>query len=414
MDTVRTDVLRARLEGLETEIIQQDICDVLATLRYPVLRLPPEITSEIFVSSLPQHFEFFADPDNVPLVLTRICRAWRTIALSTPRLWNSVCLMFGSGDEDRDMKRISMLENWLSRATNQPLFMRLISLNSDGPPMESEKKLAAILARHSQQWRDVILNLPFHQLPSFRSSASFPQLQRLGISMSQNTGAVDLLPIAVWRDVPALCHVSLLDGFLPSDVALPWRQLLDILSHVTLPALRVLNLDEVYFKPHQFSPLFIFLSRSQCQLSDLSIRFGDLSSFPTSKAMQLFDRLPSLRSLTLGRANTYNSLAVFQNLRHASFIPRLESLVVTEYWNSDTEKPRDYGKTTHAMFDHLADALSMRWNSPNAELSQLARFILKSNYTLKESPSAEIIRRLELLSTQGMELCIRTGTQSWI
>ncbi|KAJ7166753.1 hypothetical protein C8R46DRAFT_876343, partial [Mycena filopes] len=53
---------------------------------YPVLALPVEITGEIFMRCLP---EFPAHPSGTiaPMLLTRICRQWRNIACSTPRLW---------------------------------------------------------------------------------------------------------------------------------------------------------------------------------------------------------------------------------------------------------------------------------------------------------------------------------------
>ncbi|KAJ7277352.1 hypothetical protein C8J57DRAFT_1024804, partial [Mycena rebaudengoi] len=54
---------------------------------YPVLTLPPEITSEIFVQSLPSHDPVVPYPSESPLIFLRICRAWRLLALSTPALW---------------------------------------------------------------------------------------------------------------------------------------------------------------------------------------------------------------------------------------------------------------------------------------------------------------------------------------
>ncbi|KAJ7113015.1 hypothetical protein C8R44DRAFT_552140, partial [Mycena epipterygia] len=55
---------------------------------YPVLTLPDEIVSEIFVGTLP---EYPLSPPVYgllsPTSLSQICHQWREIALSTPMLW---------------------------------------------------------------------------------------------------------------------------------------------------------------------------------------------------------------------------------------------------------------------------------------------------------------------------------------
>ncbi|KAJ6560151.1 hypothetical protein B0H19DRAFT_945240, partial [Mycena capillaripes] len=63
----------------------------LNSFKYPVLTLPAEIISEIFVHFLPIY------PSCPPLtgflsptLLTQICRKWRHIALTTPALWRAI------------------------------------------------------------------------------------------------------------------------------------------------------------------------------------------------------------------------------------------------------------------------------------------------------------------------------------
>ncbi|KAJ7629983.1 aspartic peptidase domain-containing protein [Mycena polygramma] len=60
---------------------------------YPVLTLPNEITSEIFVHFLPVYPK--APPPIGPLsphLLCQICQKWRDIALATPALWRAISL----------------------------------------------------------------------------------------------------------------------------------------------------------------------------------------------------------------------------------------------------------------------------------------------------------------------------------
>ncbi|KIJ13172.1 hypothetical protein PAXINDRAFT_50824, partial [Paxillus involutus ATCC 200175] len=55
-----------------------------------IRRFPPEVLGEIFVQCLPGDTYIHPGPDTVPLLLTGICKGWRQVALSTPRLWCSL------------------------------------------------------------------------------------------------------------------------------------------------------------------------------------------------------------------------------------------------------------------------------------------------------------------------------------
>ncbi|KAJ7129240.1 hypothetical protein C8R44DRAFT_533755, partial [Mycena epipterygia] len=60
----------------------------LDAITYPVLTIPLEITAEIFVHCLPTtRRSDVLNPEEAPLLLTHVCRAWREIAISTPSLW---------------------------------------------------------------------------------------------------------------------------------------------------------------------------------------------------------------------------------------------------------------------------------------------------------------------------------------
>ncbi|KAJ6457789.1 hypothetical protein C8R47DRAFT_169699 [Mycena vitilis] len=60
---------------------------------YPVLTLPNEITSEIYVHFLPIYPEC-PSPIGLlsPYLSCQICRKWRDIAFSTPALWRAISL----------------------------------------------------------------------------------------------------------------------------------------------------------------------------------------------------------------------------------------------------------------------------------------------------------------------------------
>ncbi|KAJ7068708.1 hypothetical protein C8F01DRAFT_1119058 [Mycena amicta] len=60
---------------------------VMATT-HPLVSFPVEITTEIFLYCLPEVVDFM-DPNVAPRLLMRICRRWRQIVLSLPKLWTS-------------------------------------------------------------------------------------------------------------------------------------------------------------------------------------------------------------------------------------------------------------------------------------------------------------------------------------
>ncbi|KAJ7635253.1 hypothetical protein FB45DRAFT_744626 [Roridomyces roridus] len=99
--------LRSRVSELDSLIValtaERDALQAESdTIVYPVLSLPAEITSEIFQSCVDVSCGIELDGDKMarrlvvpkpalaPMLLLRICRQWRDIALCAPRLWRSL------------------------------------------------------------------------------------------------------------------------------------------------------------------------------------------------------------------------------------------------------------------------------------------------------------------------------------
>ncbi|KIK44272.1 hypothetical protein CY34DRAFT_80259, partial [Suillus luteus UH-Slu-Lm8-n1] len=53
----------------------------------PLRNLPTEILSLIFLHCLPENSHLSLTQSTAPVLLTRICRQWREVALDMPRLW---------------------------------------------------------------------------------------------------------------------------------------------------------------------------------------------------------------------------------------------------------------------------------------------------------------------------------------
>ncbi|KAJ7236201.1 hypothetical protein C8J57DRAFT_1571064, partial [Mycena rebaudengoi] len=98
----------------------------LALVTYPVLTLPVEITSSIFLHCLPSHGRVIPSPSSAPLLLAQICHHWREVALSTGELWSS---LYPSTSFDlaytmppaRDHALRTLIQTWFSRTKKAPL-----------------------------------------------------------------------------------------------------------------------------------------------------------------------------------------------------------------------------------------------------------------------------------------------------
>ncbi|KAJ6466451.1 hypothetical protein C8R45DRAFT_1021783 [Mycena sanguinolenta] len=89
----------------------------------PALRLPVEITSEIFLHCLPTSYTErewnTANPREAPTLLLHVCRIWREIAIGTPALWAKMDLSMDNAHSDE------MARGWLKRAKACPLSVKL-------------------------------------------------------------------------------------------------------------------------------------------------------------------------------------------------------------------------------------------------------------------------------------------------
>ncbi|KAJ6585336.1 hypothetical protein B0H19DRAFT_419069 [Mycena capillaripes] len=79
------DVLIGQLKA-KRAVLKTDI-DAHKALVSPMQSIPEDILREIFVACLPTAHNALIDPDEAPMLFSRICRQWRGVADSTPRIW---------------------------------------------------------------------------------------------------------------------------------------------------------------------------------------------------------------------------------------------------------------------------------------------------------------------------------------
>ncbi|KAJ7633088.1 hypothetical protein FB45DRAFT_914341 [Roridomyces roridus] len=239
---------RARIAQLDLEIQSlqdSDLLDglliereqahrALADYKYPILSLPTEITSEIFVHFLPAYPQ---RPELVgllsPSLFLQVCRHWRDVALATPALWSTMMLQVVGGSnfysEEHDL-----LDTWLQRSGHCPLS---ISFECTQQTPLIAASVESIL-RHASRLQDMYLCLPFENLKQF-ATVSMPILHRLTVgptAFSFTFGHPDPAEASeIFMQAPNLQAVTLSGCFNPFQTPLPWAQITSLTADALFP-----------------------------------------------------------------------------------------------------------------------------------------------------------------------------------
>ncbi|KAJ3538224.1 hypothetical protein NMY22_g5255 [Coprinellus aureogranulatus] len=94
-----------------------------------IRRMPDEILQEIFLSTLPCTYLPTMSSRTSPVVLTHVCRRWRQLAHSNPRLWAGLHVKKGE-DEGR-------LSQWLARTGSVPISLTFESVYKIGTTLDN-------------------------------------------------------------------------------------------------------------------------------------------------------------------------------------------------------------------------------------------------------------------------------------
>ncbi|KAJ7429668.1 hypothetical protein B0H11DRAFT_2265158 [Mycena galericulata] len=401
-DSSSPDQLRANLDQVRTRIIQQKACldeleetrrrleSKLAQIVYPVLTLPPEIVSRIFVECLPGHGRVRPSPDAPPLSLAQICRHWRVIALSSCELWASVDMdyFFPSVDMESIFSALGMdgffsdgtghglpeerghgkelLQTWFSRAKGRPLSVTIRSPDHDVPT-----PIISLLSSVYERLHSLELHLGHKDfLLLGQNPITLPRLRRLAIF--HRHGPSDYDPLRIFCDAPALSelrletHSDLISDFYPmltnidlgsvtfntvlnvlhqyprllqlaariTDAPLPWNVATSTAHHLEtlilhnsgLRSFTLPGLRRLELHSVELSTLLPFLARSSCALEHLQVPLYG----DETELIDYFRAVPSLKSLNTG-VHCDTNLASFVQMLDTDppLLPRLRKLIIS-------------------------------------------------------------------------------------
>ncbi|KAJ7291904.1 hypothetical protein C8J57DRAFT_1588657 [Mycena rebaudengoi] len=398
------------------------------------LDLPFEITSEIFLGSLPSHGRNRPAADEPPLLLAQICQQWRSVALATPELWSSIALdhsstkttyvgLFRADPPPRAI--INLVDQWFMRAGSHPLSITMIC--------GEEENVVAALSVYFPRCRTIELSIPtadfagiydisvplpclrkfnVHVRSKFRSPfvafPNAPSLEELRLSALRVTSRQLKLGVAsralkrleivccittiqqcldILENFPQLLHFSvfahagslsgLQDGRTPESRIFPLQSLhihisadANLLALITLPHLQRLTVR--LLASVNSDQLLDFLSRSRANINYLHIR---CEQYRCDRALELCLRaVPNvfvLRIQLLGSSDLNNIVSDQHILDQPDIFPSLRTLYIQDYEHNTLPMPQPVSLLLGRCFRALsARGVRIQVENPSFELPE--------------------------------------------
>ncbi|KAJ7239209.1 hypothetical protein B0H12DRAFT_82707 [Mycena haematopus] len=238
--------------------------------------LPPEILSEIFRICAEANFSDDCGSSDwkTPLALGQICRYWRTVALSTPRLWCNIAIVLEEPSASENV--VPPLKLFLERSGRCPLTVVVGSDWTCKHDLRSYPMLKELM-KASDRWEDANLSIPpsllLEMAPTIKGGLGrlrtlkiFPNL---GLSHYHRHPDVDAFQIAPLLDTVQVAMENDVTILLPSKQVTYYRSTCNNL---------------------------LLLSRTLNNMQNLVVCYLELE-FMYSVAEQI--RLPNLRTLQI-------------------------------------------------------------------------------------------------------------------
>ncbi|KAF7326215.1 hypothetical protein MKEN_00473900 [Mycena kentingensis (nom. inval.)] len=316
-------VLHAQLSRLAAA--RRDVVAELRHVTFPILDLPVEIASEIFLQTAPDAIDLHKHPRAIQqFVLTRVCRRWRAIAIDLQALWANVVspgiLSFASQYR---------LELCSARAGQDAAD---ISIEIDYSEAREASALPLLgngqMLSHCSSLKTYVPEDP-SVLNCF--TGKLPRLRKLVLWNPHQQPQ----EIAAFEETPLLREVELVD-IDSSRVSLPWMQLTKLALYLNwaqaeacLDVLRLtLNLETLYLRmPHYpfIQPPVVKLSLRK--LRKLTLEYSDVNESASLAFINVL-RVPVLVDLTTDLLGTDTTVAIATMLSESHCRESLRRLVL--------------------------------------------------------------------------------------
>ncbi|OJA09241.1 hypothetical protein AZE42_09215 [Rhizopogon vesiculosus] len=184
MDKIKS--LRHRLVEKRGKVKQS--MDLHKGLISALWRLPAEILSQIFVHCLPTETDLGISLRLDPLLLTRICRRWREVAMDTPSLWCNLSVNISWKQSAQWPQAAFCYDSWLRRSQGLPLSLTRVLYDDD-----DKTKVQSLLQPYLKQ----ITSIAFPTTKAYQLLAlDLPTLQELIIENLSHDSAADARSIS--------------------------------------------------------------------------------------------------------------------------------------------------------------------------------------------------------------------------
>ncbi|KAK7014351.1 F-box domain-containing protein [Favolaschia claudopus] len=325
--------LQSQMAGIARHIVtlraeRQLAQERLDSYRYPVLTLPNEITSEIFLHFVPAYPE--ASPLTgllSPILLTHICCLWREVAQSTVALWQTIDFTWDGSKQPSEEEMTSIVTLWLERSQSAPISVEATYEDPSIP-------IPTVLFRHSARYERLSLSVEdAEELSGF--NGPMPLLHALSLKFHEHSFNAD-----IFQNVPLLRTLELEDcGTL--SVRLPWSQL----TSLTMGYVGTQDVASILREASNLAYLSLNLwdtENGMIHVADIALIHLEHLVFGTCESDdEFFAHLvtPALRHLELPEYFLQQSGSVVESLQ--AFISKsgceLEKLYITKAFLSEVE-----------------------------------------------------------------------------
>ena len=206
----------------------------------PIHSLPLEVISEIFILALPADYELLKrsqmHPEDKPkfinpLVFCAVCSLWRSIALSTARLWKRAFVFLPQGIKKGHAKqKAAYLVRWIERSGSLPLTLHIssddveMSLLGTGP----DAPVISVLNRYAARWE----TLYHHSMEDHQSTLFMLRAPRSQLSFG----------FAGWHSLRQIRSSHINNVIHEPNQTTPWAQLTDLQISAYMPTSRAMSI----------------------------------------------------------------------------------------------------------------------------------------------------------------------------